>query len=137
MKLMLVSIERQGYVRVATDGNITAGDFALSAGRNPFENILGANWAGQRVLLSMENTTYIDSSAIGWLISCQKAFKAAGGAIVIHSIRPGVKQMLELLKISRIVPVADNENAGKAMLLSEDAALAVPAAAAVANGGVR
>lgn len=117
MKLNLISIEREGFVRVASDGNITAGDFVPEA-KNPMENLLGANWAAQRVLLNLDQTSYIDSSAIGWLIQCQKEFRTKGGGMVVHNVRPGVKQMLELLKIGRIVPMCDNELAAKTLLLN-------------------
>ena len=116
MKLSLISIERDGYVRVATDGPMSAGDF-VPEHKNPFELLLGDNWATHRVLLNLDQTTFIDSSAIGWLIGCQKDFKNAGGSLVVHSIRPAVRQILDLLKIGRIVPLADNEPRGKAVLL--------------------
>jgi anti-anti-sigma factor len=116
MKLSLISIERDGYVRVATDGPMSAGDF-IPERKNPFELLLGDNWATHRVLLNLDLTTFIDSSAIGWLIGCQRDFKKAGGSLVVHSVRPAVRQMLDLLKIGRIVPLADNEPRGKAVLL--------------------
>jgi anti-anti-sigma factor len=116
MKLSLISIERDGYVRVATDGPMSAGDF-IPERKNPFELLLGDNWATHRVLLNLDLTTFIDSSAIGWLIGCQRDFKKAGGSLVVHSVRPAVRQILDLLKIGRIVPLADNEPRGKAVLL--------------------
>lgn len=117
MKLCLISIERDGYVRVATDGPMSAGDF-LPDRKNPFEVLLGTNWATHRVLLSLDQTPFIDSSAIGWLIGCQKDFKDAGGSLVVHSVRPAVRQMFDLLKIGRIVSFADNEQRGKAVLMA-------------------
>jgi anti-anti-sigma factor len=116
MKLSLVSIERDGYVRVAAEGPMSAGDFVPER-KNPFEVLLGTNWPTHRVLLDLNQTPYVDSSAIGWMIGCQKEFKNAGGSLVVHSVRPAVRQMLDLLKIGRIVPLADNEPRGKAVLL--------------------
>ena len=117
IKLSLESIERDGYVRVCADGTISAGDFGPET-RNPLETLLGSNWAHQRVLLSFGQTQFIDSAAIGGLIQCQREFKNGGGAFVVHSVRPGVRQMLDLLKIGRIVHLADDEQSGKAVLLS-------------------
>lgn len=116
IKLCLISIERDGYVRIGAEGAISGGDFGRGLA-NPLENLLGANWASQRVLLSLDQTHYIDSAAIGWLISCQREFKSQGGSFVVHSVRPGVRQMLDLLKIGRIVSLADNEQSGRAVLL--------------------
>src|SRR5262245_6637636 len=101
MKLTLVSIEKDGVVRVTADGNITAADFDAS-GRNPLEALLGVTWFGNRVLLNLDRTDYIDSSAIAWLIGCQKSFKDGGGMLVVHSVQPAVKQILDVLKIGRV-----------------------------------
>jgi anti-anti-sigma factor len=128
MKLTIVSIERDGIVRVASDGSITAPDFA--GGRNPFESLLGQNWAGTRILLNVEKSDYIDSSAVGWLISSQKTVRAAGGGLVLVNVNPGVKQILDLLKVGRVVPIVGTEDEGRKLLLQD----AKPQAA---EGGVR
>lgn len=107
MKLSLISIQ-SGVVRVATDGKITADDLR-SEGHNPFEVILGGNWASNRVCLDLSHTPYIDSSAIGWLINSHKQFKAHGGQVVLHSIAPGVHKLFELLKIGKVIVLAANE----------------------------
>jgi anti-anti-sigma factor len=107
MKLSLISID-SGVVRVATDGKITAEDLRADA-HNPFEMILGGNWASNRVCLDLSHTPYIDSSAIGWLINSHKQFKAHGGQVAIHSITPGVQKLFELLKIGKVIVLAANE----------------------------
>ena len=116
MKLSLVSIEKEGFIRVATEGNITGTDFQVD-NKNPLEQILGATWSSNRVLLNMERTQYIDSTAIGWLISCHKEFKANGGAFVVHSVQPQVRQVLDLLKIGKVVPILENETAARAFVI--------------------
>ena len=50
MKLSLISIEKEGFIRVATDGNITSTDFDANA-KNPLEQIMGQTWSGNKVLL--------------------------------------------------------------------------------------
>ena len=64
----------------------------------------------------MDQVTYLDSSAIGWLITSQKAFRAAGGYIVLHSLQPRVKQVLAMLRFERVVPLADNAEAAREMI---------------------
>jgi anti-anti-sigma factor len=105
MKLSLVSIDPAGFVRVAADGTITAADFPPEA-RNPLEAILGSNWSSQRALVSWNTVSFVDSSAIGWLIETNKQFKAAGGRLVIHSIKPKVRQVLDLLRVGKAVLLA-------------------------------
>ena len=116
MKLTLLSIEKDGTIRVATEGNITTGDFEAGA-KNPFESLLGATWFTTKVLLNMEKTDYIDSSAIGWIIGCHKSFKDGGGMIIVHSVQPSVKQILDVLKIGRVVPIVKDEAEARAMAI--------------------
>ena len=112
MKIHLVAIDKKDdLIKLATAGNITSD--AVDGGTNPLEPLLGSDWATNRVLLDMADTGYIDSSAIGWLIGTHKAFKQKGGAIVIHSLQPSVKQVLDLLKVGRVVPMVDDEAAAR------------------------
>ncbi len=116
MKLSLVSIEKEGFIRVATDGNITSTDF-LADGKNPLEQVMGQTWSSNKVLLDMDKTNYIDSTAIGWLIRCHKESKASAGTFVVHSVQPAVKQVLDLLKIGKVVPIVENEAAARAFAI--------------------
>jgi anti-anti-sigma factor len=115
MKLTLVSIEKEGLIRAATDGNITAADFSPE-GKNPLETLLGLTWSSTRLLLDFSKTAYIDSSAIGWLIGTSRAFRDGGGAFVIHSVQPPVRQIMDVLRVGRIVPIADDEAAARKVL---------------------
>jgi anti-anti-sigma factor len=126
MKINLVSIEKEGVIRLATDGAITAGDFD-SSGINPLQGLLGQNWNTMRVLINFEKTDYIDSSAIGWLIGTSKILKGGGGAIVIYNVQPAVRQILDVLKVGKVVPMADDEAAAREVL----------AGSAAATGGAR
>lgn len=108
MKLHLLSIERDGVVKIATQGNVTSADLD-AAGPNPMEQILGKNWYQSRVLLDMSDTQYIDSSAIGWLIGSAKQLKDGGGRLVVYGVQPAVRQVLDLLKVGRVVPLVEDE----------------------------
>ena len=113
MKIQLVSIDKKDdLIKLATRGNITS-DAVAAGSVNPLEPLLGTDWATNRVLLDMGDTGYIDSSAIGWLIGTHKSFKSKGGAIVLHSLQPSVKQVLDLLKVGRVVPMVDDEQAAR------------------------
>lgn len=120
MKLTLLSIEKEGYVRIGAEGNITSNDFTAD-GKNPLEGVLGPHWAANRVLLGLDRASYIDSSAVGWLINCHKDFKQSGGTFVIHSVPPKVDQVLNLLKIGKVIPIAPDEASAKAMLNGQEA----------------
>ena len=115
--LSLVSVEKDGCIRVASRGNITAAEMTLGP-RNPLEALVGENWPCNRIMLDLSKTDFVDSTAIAWLISTSKQFRANGGAFAIHSIVPRVRQMLELLKIGRIIPIAADETAARKMFSS-------------------
>ena len=125
MKLQLVSIEKDGLVKIATQGNITSADLDQS-GPNPLQAILGQNWNQSRVLLDMGDTQYIDSSAIGWLIGTSKQVNQGGGTLVAHGVQPAVRQVLDLLKVGRVVPIVEDEQAAR-QVASTRAATPTPA----------
>jgi len=115
MKISLGGIERDGFVKLMVDGNVTATDFSAD-GKNPIEGLLGPAWSTFRVLLDMGSVGYIDSSAIGWLIGTQKTFREAGGGLAVYHIQPAVKQVLDLLKVGKVVPLCENEAAARAAI---------------------
>jgi anti-anti-sigma factor len=119
----LVSVEKDGCIRVASRGNITAAEMTLGP-RNPLEALVGENWPCNRIILDLSKTDFIDSTAIAWLISTSKQFRANGGSFAIHSIVPRVRQMLDLLKIGRIIPIVSDENAARKMFSGGHAAQA-------------
>ena len=112
MNLTLLGIEKEGLVKVATDGNIT-GSSIPAGGDNPLAKVLGPGWNTMNVLLDMEKTGYIDSSAIGWIIGSSKQVKAGGGSLVVYGVQPGVRQVLDLLKVGRVVPIVEDEAAAR------------------------
>jgi anti-anti-sigma factor len=119
MKLKLVSIERKGYVRVATEGDLTRIDVGRDQANplaNPLEAILGKLWSHNRVLLDCSRTEYLDSSAVGWIIGTNRALREGGGKLILHSIQPAVRQILDVLKVGKAVVFAVDETAAIAAL---------------------
>ena len=115
MKLILLETNPEGLSHVKADGSITATDF-VARGKDPMEMLLGTEWLRSRLLLDFAAVTYIDSSAIGWLIELARRMRQSGGAMVIHTVQPNVRQILDVLKISRVVPMAEDESVARRML---------------------
>ena len=115
-KLSLLNKDPSGAIHILACGDATAIDFHLSQPSH-FESLLGAHWAAQRVLLNMGDVAYLDSSAIGWLIETQKQFRTHGGLLVLHSVQTPVCNILNLLKIERVVPMAPDATAARVLLL--------------------
>ncbi len=128
MQLKLNSQWQEDVLQVATTGRITARELVGSLDRNPLAELLGPGWASRKVALDMDDTEFVDSAAIGWLIQSHRDFQRAGGGIVLHSIRPPVRQVFDLLKVGAAVPIRDSPAAAKAAL--SGTAPAAPAGAA-------
>ena len=114
-KLRIVAIEPDGLVHAAADGNLTGSD-AKAEGVNLFEALLGANWSGGRVMVDFSRCAVIDSAAIGALVNSNKQFKNGGGTLVLYSLSPRVRQVLELLKLECLFNLAGNEAAAREIL---------------------
>ena len=113
--LSLVSIDKDGCIRVASTGNLTAANINFTP-KNPIESVLGTTWSGNRVILDLAQTDFMDSTAIAWLIATTKQFRTSGGSIAIHSVAPRVRQMLDILKIGKVIPIVANEAAARQFL---------------------
>lgn len=109
MKLSVVSIDRQ-LVRLEAEGEVTMRDFSAD-GREPIEALLGSGWASQKVVLDCSRVTFFDSSAIGWLMTCRREFDRKGGLFLLHSIQPRVRQVLDMLRVGKALPLLPNEAA--------------------------
>ena len=113
MKLSLVSIEKAGYVKLATEGDVTSGDFLEAAGKNPLEAVLGASWASNNILLNLSKTAFIDSSAIGWLLESNRNMQQSGGKLVPHSAQPRVQELFDLLKLRMVLSLKNDEKSAQ------------------------
>jgi anti-anti-sigma factor len=118
MNLRVVSIDRDGTVRIAADGPITSDNLDLDAG-NPLEALLGVGWPRHKILFDLDKTEHIDSAGIGWLINCRKELDDNGGAMVLHSLQTKVLKILKVLKIETVHTFASDESAARAVMIGE------------------
>jgi anti-anti-sigma factor len=116
MQLSVASFDKD-VVSILCEGQITQYDLQTKA--STLESLLGVGGFARKVLLSLEKTSYIDSSGIGWLLSCHKNFLQGGGLLVIHSIPPMVLQVLQMLRMQAILHIADNESQARAKALGD------------------
>lgn len=63
----------------------------------------------KRVLLNLENVTYIDSSGLGELVSGYAAFKRNEGELKLLHLSPSVHQLMTLTKLLTVFDVYENE----------------------------
>ncbi len=120
MSLRLASIDPDGVVCVAADGEITFADTSQTSG-NLLQTLLGENWMKHRLLLDMSRTQYIDSSAVAWLIDTHKKLGEGGGRLVVHSVQPPVRQVLKLLRIDQLISLVPDQAAARQALTENKA----------------
>jgi anti-sigma B factor antagonist len=96
-------------VRLECEGQVTQSD--LTPGVSPIEAASGPDVYRKPTLLSLEKTSYIDSSGVGWLLTARKKFEQAGGRLILHSIPPLVFQVLQVLRLTNVFTIATDENA--------------------------
>jgi anti-anti-sigma factor len=83
-------------------------------------SLVGSDWAKQKIALGFSEASYIDSAAIGWLLSLHKAMKEAGGKLVLHSMSPSVRRVLTMMRLESVLNLADEHDDAIAEL-KEDA----------------
>lgn len=67
----------------------------------------------RRIMINMENLTYIDSSGIGLIIQIRKLLKAATGDFALLNVSPKINEAFELVNLKEYVSIFYSE--GKAV----------------------
>lgn len=63
-----------------------------------------------KVIINLENVTYIDSSGIGTLITSLSKIKKINGKMCIINVYDSVKKVFELTKLTTFFKIYANEN---------------------------
>jgi anti-anti-sigma factor len=105
--------ERDGITTVAIAGRITFS--TLEPGQDPLAREMPDIYA-RRLLLDLAGTEYIDSTGVSWLLTCHKRCREGNGRLVLVSLNPLVKQVLQVLKLDRVLQIADNAEKARAEL---------------------
>lgn len=106
----VIRIDLQG--RISRDG--------ANAHTDPLSEVYGVDVYAKAVLLNLAGTTYLDSSGVDWLLSCQKRFQKHGGKLVLCSPAPVTQQFLKMMRLDLVLTVASDEAAGRALLQTQN-----------------
>jgi anti-sigma B factor antagonist len=106
MKLNLAA-EEGDLVRVSVAGSVTLRELS------PLDDLLGSGVYSKQVLLDLSEVTYLDSSGVSWLLTCHKRIKTAGGRLIVHSFSPIVSNVLRVLKLEKVLHLAENAKAAE------------------------
>jgi anti-sigma B factor antagonist len=73
-----------------------------------FKSALDAAWRPElvRLELNLGTVEFVDSSGVGALLSAYRKLGARPGAIRLGSVRPNVRSMLEMLRLTDFLDVA-------------------------------
>jgi anti-anti-sigma factor len=115
MQISLQSIDEGGILRIQTEGEIRLGDQLRT--QDPMLSLLGSDWQEKKVLVSLEKSSYIDSSGVAWLVKTHKLCRSAGGILVIHSIPPSIMSILKLLRMEQVLNLVEDEEAARTLAL--------------------
>ena len=107
------SPQDRDVVRVACEGIIRHTDFDRI--NEPLRTLLGPFIFSRKVLLNLEGATSIDSSGISWLLICNKHFQEAEGRLILHSVPPMILQVMEMVRLPLLIPIAADEAAARAL----------------------
>jgi anti-anti-sigma factor len=113
MKLTLVS-DTPELIRVRCAGEISQRD--LPPGSEPLVELLNPDVYSRRVLLNLEQSSYIDSGGVSLLIVWQRRFARDGGRMVLYNIPPLVQQVIDLLNLKAVLNLAADEQAATALV---------------------
>ena len=85
----------------------------------PLDALLGSRGYGQRMMLNLTETRFIDSSGLSWLVVCHKRFIQASGKLVVHSIRPTIMDLLKMMRLELVLNLAEDESAARELIGDE------------------
>jgi len=83
------------------------------------DELLGSERYARRVVLSLAETRFIDSSGLSWLVVCHKRFCQAGGKFVLHSLSPTIQELLKMMRLDLSLFLAEDESAALELARSE------------------
>jgi anti-anti-sigma factor len=100
MELKLVETQ-DGSIRIKATGPITPD--AANPPRDPLIGLLGPQVFERSVALDLEESDFISSSGIGWLLHCHKRFEQQGGKLVLKGVSKPIDQVLRLMRLQTVL----------------------------------
>lgn len=82
----------------------------LSQNQEPLSAALGPNTYEHRILLDLNNTEFIDSSGVNWLLIVHRRMRENGGRLVLHSLPPMVENVLKVLRMNLVFEIAPSRD---------------------------
>jgi len=107
MSLKTDSVEKDGVALLECGDDMNA--LTMCEEFTELRDMIGADWASRPIGIGFTEASYIDSAAIGWLLSLNKTIDEAGGKLVLHSMSPSVRRVLTMMRLESVLNVADDK----------------------------
>ncbi len=108
MTLKLTSHEVDGVSVVALDGRIVLGEESTAL-REKFKSLIAAG--KQKIVMNMDNVTYIDSAGLGTLIAAHVSAKTKGASVRLCHLGKKFHEVLQITKLLTVFDVYDTQAA--------------------------
>lgn len=122
MTLKLTSHEVDGVSVVALDGRIVLGEES-NALRAKFKSLIAAG--KQKIVMNMDNVTYIDSAGLGTLIAAHVSAKTQGASVRLCHLGKKFHEVLQITKLLTVFDVYDTQAAAVSSFAGAGAVAAV------------
>ena len=106
MKVAIRQVD--GITILDLSGRITLGEGSITL-RDSVHEVLAKG--SKKILLNLGDTSYIDSSGIGELVSAFTSVKNAGGELKLLNLTQKVHDLLQITKLYTVFDIKDDEAA--------------------------
>ncbi len=106
MALKMNSREVDGISIVQLEGRIVLGEES-NALREKVKTLMTEN--KKKIVMNMENVTYIDSAGLGTLVASFHSAKAQGAVLKLSNLGAKFQEVLQVTKLYTVFEVFDNE----------------------------
>ncbi len=115
-KPMLIEVRQKDEIcLVRCEGRLVTADHEYLHAKK--DEIKGANC--KKVLADFSEVPDIGSAGIGFIVGVYTSTKNSGGRFVLVGIRPRVREVLDITRVSKVIPLAADIASGLATLRDE------------------
>jgi anti-anti-sigma factor len=115
-KPMLIEVRQKDEICVVRcEGRLVTADHEYLHAKK--DEIKGANC--KKVLADFSEVPDIGSAGIGFIVGVYTSTKNSGGRFVLVGIRPRVREVLDITRVSKVIPLAADIASGLATLRDE------------------
>ncbi len=117
-KQMVIEVEQKGEVcLLRCEGRFVAGTDPqyLRAKRDEVNRL-----HCKKVLADFREVSDIGSAGIGFIVGIYTSVRDSGGRLIVVGLRPRVRELFDLTRVSTIIPLAPDVASGLAVLGKED-----------------